>query len=53
MNWTNLQEIEQKQGNTQKALEWVKAGIEDFYHDNSKKRSYNEEIKQLYIEMLY
>ena len=44
---------EQKQGNTQKALEWVKAGIEDFYLGNSKKRGYNEEIKQLYVEMLY
>ncbi|PTM01408.1 MAG: hypothetical protein DA394_04320 [Candidatus Arcticimaribacter sp.] len=44
---------EQEQGNTKKALEWVKAGIEDFYLGNSKKRGYNEEIKQLYVEMLY
>ncbi|MDC1460460.1 hypothetical protein N8345_01140 [Flavobacteriaceae bacterium] len=38
---------EQEQGNTKKALEWVKAGIEDFYLGNSKKRNYNEVIKQL------
>jgi tetratricopeptide (TPR) repeat protein len=44
---------EQEQGNTKKALEWVKAGIEDFYLGNSKKRNHNEEIKQLYVEMLY
>ena len=44
---------EQEHGNTKKALEWIKAGIEDFYLGNSKKRNYNEEIKQLYVEMLY
>ena len=44
---------EQEQGNTKKALEWVKAGIKDFYLGNSKKRNYNEVIKQLYDEMLY
>ena len=32
---------EQEQGNTKKALEWVKASIEDFYLGNSKKRGYN------------
>jgi len=44
---------EQEQGNTKKALEWVKAGVEDFYLGNSKKRGYVEEIRQLYVEMLY
>lgn len=44
---------EQKQGNTKKALKWVEDGIEDFYSGNSKTRSYNEEIKQIYVEMLY
>jgi len=34
-------------------LEWGKDGIDDFYLGNSKKRNYNEEIKQLYVEMLY
>jgi CRISPR/Cas system CSM-associated protein Csm3 (group 7 of RAMP superfamily) len=44
---------EQEQSNTEKALEWVKVGIEDFYLGNSKKRGYVEEIKQLSEEMLY
>ena len=44
---------EQKQGNTKKALKWVEDGIEDFYPGNSNTRSYNEEMKQIYEEMLY
>jgi hypothetical protein len=31
----------------------VEDGIEDFYSGNSKTRSFNEEIKQIYEEMLY
>jgi hypothetical protein len=31
----------------------VEDGIEDFYPGNSNTRSYNEEMKQIYEEMLY
>lgn len=43
---------EQGKGNKEKALEWIDLGIEDFYKGHSKKRPFNEEIKQVYVEQL-
>jgi len=44
--------LEQEKGNHDRALIWVGAAIEDFLQGNSKKRPYNEEIRQVYLEQL-
>lgn len=44
--------LKQEKGQHDKALVWIDAAIEDFLSGNYKRRSYNEEIKQVYLAQL-
>ena len=44
--------LKQEKGQHDKALVWIDAAIEDFLSGNCKRRSYNEEIKQVYLAQL-
>ena len=39
-------------GDSLKALNYLDGGIEDFLGGNYKRRNYNEEIRQIYVEEL-
>ncbi|MEK9603892.1 MAG: hypothetical protein VW127_05655, partial [Flavobacteriaceae bacterium] len=43
---------ENQRGNQDKALKWIDEAMDDFLTGNSKRRSYNEEIGQIYWDQL-